>query len=204
MGLLGIQKIIIAHLLKSNNGGDRMYKRSIDLLKNCGIKFESGLTIEEMLKIEKLYAIKFPKSLRDFLKEELPISEGFYNWRNFELNNIEFIKKMIYKPLKDIDDLAEEVYWCEEWGEEPISTEDKAKSVRTRLKNAPILLPFFSHGYIPVILDDNPPVISVHGIDIIYYGENIEDYLEAEFGRKEQAEINFQRISPIPFWSEIM
>ena len=84
MGLLGIQKIIIAHLLKSNNGGDRMYKRSIDLLKNCGIKFESGLTIEEMLKIEKLYAIKFPKSLRDFLKEELPISEGFYNWRNFE------------------------------------------------------------------------------------------------------------------------
>lgn len=77
------------------------------------------------------------------MKEELPISEGFYNWRNFELNNIEFIKKMIYKPLKDIDDLAEEVYWCEEWGEEPISTEDKAKSVRTRLKMHPSYCPFF-------------------------------------------------------------
>lgn len=181
-----------------------MYKKTIDALKAQSIKFESGLTTDEIVKIEKLYTIKFPKNLRDFLMEGLPISTGFYNWRNFELKNVEFIKKMIYKPLKDIDDLAEEVYWCEEWGEEPVSTADKARSVRERLKKAPILLPFFSHRYIPEILDDKPPVISVHGIDIIYYGENIEDYLGVEFGRKEQAEINFQRIRPIPFWSEIM
>lgn len=181
-----------------------MYKRSINLLKTCGIKFESGLTMDEILKIEKLYAIQFPKSLRDFLMTGLPISKGFYNWRNFELNNIEFIKSIIYKPLKDIDGLAEEVYWCEEWGEEPISIADKVKSVRERLKKAPTLLPLFSHRYMPETVDDRPPVISVHGVDIIYYGENLEDYLEVEFGEKEQDEINFERISPIPFWSEIM
>lgn len=56
----------------------------------------------------------------------------------------------------------------------------------------------------PETVDDRPPVISVHGVDIIYYGENLEDYFEVEFGEKEQDEINFERISPIPFWSEIM
>lgn len=184
--------------------GDGMYKKTMDVLKAKGIKFEPGLTTDEIVKIEKLYAIKFPKSLKVFLMEGLPISKGFYNWRNFELNNVEFIKSIIYKPLKDINDSAEEVYWCEEWGEEPVSTADKVKSVRERLKKAPTLLPLFSHRYMPETVDNKPPVISVHGIDIIYYGENLEDYLEVEFGEKEQDEINFERISPIPFWSEIM
>lgn len=47
-------------------------------------------------------------------------------------------------------------------------------------------------------------MISVHGVDIIYYGEDLEDYFKIEFGQKEQSEINFQRINTIPFWSEIM
>lgn len=204
MALLGIRMIIIAHLKKSDDRGDRMYKKSIDSLKIRGIQFESGLTAEELVKIEKIYTIEFPKSLREFLMEGIPISKGFYNWRNFEVNNIEYIKSMIYKPLKDIDDLAEEVYWCDEWGDEPVGKMDKGKSVRERLKRAPILLPVYSHRYMPETVDENPPVISVHGIDIIYYGEDLEDYLKVEFGGKEQAEISFQRISPIPFWSEIM
>lgn len=204
MGLLGIQKIIIFRLLELNNRGERMYKESIDLLKNCGIRFESGLTKSEMVMIEKLYTIKFPKSLRVFLMEELPISKDFYNWRNFEKNNVRFIKNTLYKPLKYIDNLAEEVYWCEKWGEEPINTMDKVNGVKERLKKAPLLLPVYSHRYMPEILDDEPPVLSVHGSDIIYYGKNLEDYLEIEFGGKEQVEIDFQRISPIPFWSEIM
>ena len=53
MGLLGIQKIIIAHLLKSNNGGDRMYKRSIDLLK--ATDGEPPLTVKNILYIYKKF-----------------------------------------------------------------------------------------------------------------------------------------------------
>lgn len=48
-------------------------------MKNRGIKFESGLTVDEIIKIQKIYTIEFPKSLRDFLMEGLPISKRFYN-----------------------------------------------------------------------------------------------------------------------------
>lgn len=180
------------------------YNKSIELLKSVGIKFESGLTDDEVVKIEKIYNIQFPKSLKDFLMEGLPISKGFYNWRNFEPDNIEFINNMIHKPLIDVGNLAEEVYWCDEWGKEPECVMNKIRIVRKRLKSAPILLPIFAHRYMPEISDDRPPVISVHGVDIIYYGEDLEDYFEIEFGEKEQCEINFQRINTIPFWSEIM
>ena len=94
-----------------------MYRESIMLLKSQGIEFESGLTCEEIAKIEEIYKIKFPKSLKEFLMIALPISKGFYNWRNLEKNNVMFIKKIINRPTEDIDELAEEVYWCDDWGE---------------------------------------------------------------------------------------
>lgn len=50
----------------------------------------------------------------------------------------------------------------------------------------------------------DPPIISIHGVDIIYYGKNLEDYFDIEFGTKNQAEMEFDDITPIPFWSEIM
>ena len=52
--------------------------------------------------------------------------------------------------------------------------------------------------------EDNPPVISIHDIDIIYYGQNLEDYFKVEFGVKEHRMIDYKNINPIPFWSDIM
>ena len=60
------------------------YEKSINLLKAKGIEFETGLTGVEMEKIESTYKIEFPKSLKMFLMAVLPVSRGFYNWRNFD------------------------------------------------------------------------------------------------------------------------
>lgn len=181
-----------------------MYRNIIKSLKSQGIIFEAGLTCEEISKIEKIYEIQFPKCLKEFLMEGVPISKGFYNWRNFEQENIDFIKEIIYLPIKTIYELAAEVYWCDDWGEEPENEIDIAEKVREKLKNAPKLLPIYTHRYMPMLLDEQPPIVSIHGIDIIYYGENLEDYFHVEFGRKRQSEIRFENIDPIPFWSEIM
>ena len=181
-----------------------MYEESIKLLRLQGVEFETGLTVEEIAKIEYIYKIKFPKSLKEFLMIALPISKGFYNWRNLEQDNIMFIKKVINRPIEEVDELAEEVYWCDEWGEEPENATDIGRIVRKKLQNAPKLLPIYGHRYIPMILVDNPPIISIHDIDIIYYGEDLENYFEVEFGAKEQGAIRFKNIHPIPFWSDIM
>lgn len=181
-----------------------MYRESIMLLKSQGIEFEPGLTCEEIAKIEEIYKIKFPKSLKEFLMIALPISKGVYNWRNLEKNNVMFIKKTMNRPSEDVNELVEEVDWCDDWGEEPENETNIARIVRERLKSAPGLIPVYGHRYIPVIPEDNPPIISVHDVDIIYYGQNIEDYFKVEFGGKEQEQIKYKNINPVPFWSDIM
>jgi hypothetical protein len=181
-----------------------MYEESLKLLKEQKIEFENGLTVDEMAKIEKLYDIKFPESLREFLMMGLPVSKGFYNWRNIETSNVDYIKQIIYKPIRYINDMPEEVYWCDEWGEEPEDEKYLKEEVIKQLSKAPKLLPIFSHRYMPMILENNPPIISVHGVDIIYYGKDIEDYFEVEFGNKDQSEIEFNKIKPIQFWTDIM
>ena len=179
-----------------------IYEESIKLLKRQGVEFETGLTDEEIAKIEDI--IKFPKSLKEFLMMVLPISKGFFNWRNLNQDNVMFIKKIINRPIEDVYEFAEEVYWCDDWGKEPENEIDIALIVRERLKSAPKLIPVYGHRYIPMIPEDNPPIISIHDIDIIYYGQNLEDYFKVEFGGKEQGKIEFKNINPVPFWSDIM
>ena len=181
-----------------------MHEKIINLLKKKNIVLDIGLAFDELVEIENIYGVKFPNSLRNFLMTTLPISKGFYNWRNKEQENVEFIKSVINQPIKYINEMPEEIYWCEEWGEKPEDGEIFNSEVKRRLQSAPKLLPIFQHRYIPVILEEDPPIISVHGGDIIYMGENLEDYIEIEFGGKKQNEINFSKINSIPFWTDIM
>lgn len=181
-----------------------MYKELISWLKQQGIEFEAGLTDNEISKVQTIYEILFPESLRFFLMEGLPVSRGFYNWRNTEQTNIEFIKRMITMPIDTIDEVVKEICWCDDWGKEPQNAMEVEKTIRKKLHEAPKLLPVYGHRYMPMLSGVQVPVISVHGTDIIYYGESLSDYFYIEFGTKKQEEIDFDSIRPIPFWSDIM
>lgn len=182
----------------------QMYNNIISRLKSKGIVFEKGLSQEEIYSIYKIYNIKFPKSLEIFLKTALPVSNGFYNWRDFSKKNIKYIKQMLCYPQNYIRKMTDEVEWNIDWGIEPKEYRVRNESVIERLSKAPVLIPIFSHRYIPIIDEENPPIISVHGTDIIYYGTDLMDYLFAEFIDDIQYERDFQRVIDIPFWSEIM
>lgn len=181
-----------------------MYKELISWLKQQGIEFEAGLTDNEISKVQTIYEILFPESFRFFLMEGLPVSRGFYNWRNTEQTNIEFIKRMITMPIDTIDEVVKEICWCDDWGKEPQNAMEAEKTIRKKLHEAPKLLPVYGHRYMPMLSGVQVPVISVHGTDIIYYGESLSDYFYIEFGTKKQEEIDFDSIRPIPFWSDIM
>lgn len=181
-----------------------MVENIVNLFRLHGIEYEKGLTFGEIIQIEKTYQLKMPSSLKHLLMTILPTSKGFYNWRNMQRDNIEYIKSVINAPFSYIDDMAHEVYWCDEWGEEPEDKEKVAEEVRNRLKNAPKLVPVYAHRYMPLVLNENPPVISIHGFDVIYYGENLEDYLNIEFGSKNMTNIQLSSVQYVPFWSDIM
>lgn len=114
----------------------------------------------------------------------LPISKGFYNWRNFDPKNIQYIKAAIYRPINNIYELVNEVYWCDEWGNEPSDKSKRAEVIRKLLKKAPKLIPIYAHRYMPEMNIKNAPIFSIHDTDIIYYGENLFSYFKIEFGEK--------------------
>ena len=180
-----------------------MFENSFKILKQKNIKIEIGLTENELKEIEKRYGFHFPLSLKQFLKEGLPVSEGFYNWRDNSIENIELIKSVINDTKEYINDNPTDVYWNDNWGREPTDVEEYSLFIRDRLMNAPKLIPFFIHRFIPEIEHWNPPVFSLHGADLIYYGNDLEEYIEVEFGNKKHSEINFNDAFFVPFWSEI-
>ena len=63
------------------------------LLLENGISLEPGLSDEEIQKVETIYGIEFPEQWLAVYQQLLPISEGFYNWRDFSAENIEHIKR---------------------------------------------------------------------------------------------------------------
>lgn len=181
-----------------------MYNLCIELLKQAGIQLDCGLTEEELRSIQKIYGIQFPKPLKDFLKVGLPISSGFYNWRDTSEQNIQYIKEIIDLPVKNICDLPQEIDWCDEWGEEPEDEQGRADIIKNRVRNSPVLLPVFCHRFIPTGAMKEYPVLSINGGDVIYYGENLKNYFEIEFGDRKQSDLDYSNIEYVPFWSDLM
>lgn len=181
-----------------------MNENILCLLQNKGIELEKGLSCKEILKIENIYNLKFPLELKCLFQYALPTQKGFYNWKDFSEKNIKHIMEMINRPQKCLYEMTEEIYWCEDWGEEPKNKEKRIEIIRKKIRNAPKLVPVFAHRYIPICDISETPVLSIHGTDVIYYGKNLEDYFQIEFGDKKQHLIDFQKIAYIPFWSDIM
>lgn len=180
-----------------------MYENILQLFKEKKVLTEPGLTPEEVETIEKLYDISFPKSLKDFLTQVLPIGEGFYNWRNVNDENVARIKSAISCPKEQIYEMVKRHNGENQSGKQEEENEKIIREFREELAQAPKLIPIYEHRYMPMV-GDNPPVLSVYGIDIIYYGKDLYDYFEVEFESKKQCEIDFSDIAQIEFWSDMM
>lgn len=179
-----------------------MYKEIIELMENKGIQFEEGLSENEIIKIQELYQFIFPNDYKIFLKKVLPISVGFYNWRDFSDDNIKYIHAVMQEPFNNLRESIKDIYWCEKWGEE-FNKKEQEKIIFEKINNAPKLIPIFSHRYIPIIDAKESPIISIRGIDVICYGENLNRYLFNEFVANKPIDL-VNSIEYIPFWSDIM
>ena len=177
----------------------------VKMLEMKGIEFEEGLTDKEIAYIEKIYSITFPKQLKDFIKIKLPVSNGFYNWRDFTEANIEKIKSVINAPMEGLlFDIEYNGFWVENWGGEVDNNIETRKSVfLEKYYKAPKLIPIYGHRYMPDINAKNIPILSVMQSDIIIYGENLEDYFKREFILSNKPQLDNYKYD-IEFWSDII
>ena len=185
-----------------------MYLEIIKLLKDSGIKFDAGLTQNEFEKIYEIYDIKFPLSLKSFLTTALPVSDGFYDWRDFSSGNVTKIKNMMQHFYEFVKRASFEEYipnntyspdqWCK------ISREQRVEVVAELYKNAPKIIPVCSHRFMPEMNDDNdPPVLSIYYDDIVYYGRNLQEYLLHEFCGVDIPKY-ISEYKNVPFWTDMM
>ena len=189
------------------------YQEIVSKLATKGIEFDSAMSLEETNRIEKMYNITFPNELKQLFAVGLPISKGFYNWRNMSVANVENIKHMLTRPILGLQDELKDSFksgvspyndfWCATWGEKPNSFNEAQEVLLKHYACAPPLIPVYSHRYIPFIPDsEEVPILSIMRSDIIYYGENLIDYLEIEFKIREYD--NNMRCKYINFWSDLI
>lgn len=181
------------------------YNKLIKMLELKDIEFNKGLTDKEIAYIEKIYKITFPQELKKFIKIKLPVSNGFYNWRDFTEANIEKIKNVINAPMEGLlFDIEYNDFWVENWGK---VVDDNIETQKQRFLEkyyeAPKLIPIYSHRYMPDINKKNIPILSVMQSDIIVYGRNLEEYLEKEFIVSNKIKIDNDNYD-IEFWSDII
>ncbi len=179
-------------------------------LREQGIPFEEGLTAAEISGFETLYTLVFPPDLREFLSYGLPVSEGFPNWRTGEYVDLKgrtTIAEMLDWPAKGICfDIEHNDFWMSEWGPKPSDLHAAFKLARLHVKQAPGLVPIFSHRYLPTEpFDVGNPVLSVWQTDIIYYGADLISYFAEEFDLPaEHCRSSEKEPRRIRFWSDVI
>lgn len=181
-----------------------MYQKLFELLKTKGVQFDKGLSVKEIDIIEKEYHINFTDELKQMYKVALPISHGFYNWRDQSINNVAMIKNVMKSPMFEVLDEIDDVEWCEKWGQEPKEKSERQYIIKELLSEAPKLIPLRGHRYLASLNDEPNPVLSICGLDIIYYGECLSSYLEIEFKLKSRSNMKYENINSVPFWSDLL
>ncbi|MBC1804877.1 SMI1/KNR4 family protein [Listeria booriae] len=174
----------------------------IAILKKKKVKLAPGLTEDEIRKCEEIFDIKFPAALKNLLKEVLPISKEFINWRDHSKRNVLRIKKRLDWPWEGIVfDIEENDFWVQSWGVKPDLVTERIRVAKEKYDVAPKLVPIYSHRYMP---EGSEQVLSVYQTDIIFYGTTLLEYFQIELDWKPYDRMDFENIKAISFWTEIM
>jgi len=174
---------------------------TITRLRAKGITFAEGLSREELDLAEKQFGIQFPDDYRELLREALPVGERFPDWRR----RSDSMRDSLDWPWEGMAfDIEQNSWWHEAWGSKPASLEDALRVAKDHVDQAPKLIPVCGHRYIPSepVAAGNP-IYSVYQMDIVYYGSNLEEYLEIEFLGKDHSMMS-NSFRPIRFWRDFV
>jgi hypothetical protein len=93
-------------------------------------------------------------------------------------------------------------FWPASWGERPSDSRVAEDLAREQLARVPRLVPIYSHRYLAAGRTHAPsPVFSVYQTDVIYYGDDLFDYVAHEF--KVPPLHPLQLRERVPFWSDL-
>jgi len=170
---------------------------------------QPGLSDLELPRIESEVGIRFPPDLAALLRVALPVSSGtgksgFPDWRS---DSPVHLRELVRRPFDDLVWAIEHGsgrVWPRVWGHRPQDSSEATVLALSKLASVSRLIPVYGHRYLP----ENPqeegnPVFSVVGYDIVYYGSNLANYFDNEFGRSAKNELRLGPTKHIELWSDV-
>ena len=173
------------------------------------IVFEKGLTWKEQQELEEFWGVHFPKSLMDFYACAFPAAERnpvvypwnpapefslFPDWRDCSEKNVTHIRELLERPVKDLVHAIKRDNWkCDNWA--GLTPEEVGETAWK-------LIPVYGHRYLPMN-GFNPPVFSVVGRDVVYFGSDLFQYLRREFLEPPADKSPIHSMPYVPVWGDI-
>ncbi|MFJ3876827.1 hypothetical protein ACIPW5_05145 [Streptomyces sp. NPDC090077] len=157
-----------------------------------------GLDARELDAVEARFGFAFSADHRVFLGAGLPHGSPMWpDWRN---GDPEDLASRLARPAEGVlFDVEHGGFWHPDWGPKPAGTYDALRIARSALSTVPRLVPVYGHRYLPGTAGEwGHPVLSVHQTDIIFYGNDLADYVRREFTGRSST---FPPRSTVGFWS---
>lgn len=189
---------------------DSLFKFTIEMadkilngLSTKGFTIADGFSETAFEKLQIDLNIVFPEDLKVLLKQGVPTDTDshFPNWHENPI-------KIMYEKNSYINerfkfDIEQEQYWCDAFGDKPSKLTEAVEQALKAIAKWPPLIPIYSHRFMPSYpISAGNPVISVwQPIDTVYYGHNIVDYFNNEFGLSLKTS-KFSYPLPVPYWGK--
>ncbi|MEZ0064032.1 hypothetical protein ABIA32_000010 [Streptacidiphilus sp. MAP12-20] len=171
---------------------------ALTLLAALPAEVGPGLSDAELDAVEARFGFRFAADHRTFLQAGLPLGKSWPDWRGADP---EELRGRLDWPTHGVMFDVKHGFWYPGWGTEPESRQQALQLAAARLREVPQLVPVYSHRYLPGIKGEiGHPVLSVYQTDIIYYGNDLADYLRHEFGIGPSRSLAATRTT-LPFWS---
>jgi hypothetical protein len=187
--------------MRHDRGVPDLVSQSLERLRAAGVRLDSGLSDQEVSRVQDRLGFAFGPEHRELLQTALPVGDPSWpDWRN---GSTEDLRGRLDWPIDSaVFDVHNNAFWPSSWGARPDGRAERERRARTHLARVPLLVPIFSHRYLTVDPEYRPsPVFSVYQTDVIYYGDNLLDYVAHEF-KVPPLDPSPDRIH-VPFWSEL-
>jgi hypothetical protein len=174
--------------------------QAVQRLHAGGVQLDPGLSDEEVSRIQDRFGFVLGPEHRELLQSSVPVGERWPDWRN---GSDEDLAGQLAWPVEGLlFDVHNNGFWPASWGGRPDSRDARERGAREHLAHVPRLVPLYSHRYLAADPKFSPsPVFSVHQADVIYYGDDLLDYVAREFGVA--ALHPSTRRTHVPFWSDL-
>lgn len=199
-----------------STAGSALGTRAAHRLAKTGLwPIEPGLTDAEFARIEHKYGFEFSDDHRAFLAAGLPTGSpppepGVFQsetpWPDWRNGDPVELRERLNWPVDGVLFDVGHGYWHDTWGERPNDQAEAISAARLKLSEVPRMVPIFSHRYLPAGRGTHGnPVLSMHQTDIIYYGTDLFDYIQQEFGGANlDIAPNWTPPAVVPFWRDFL